>query len=81
MAQTYFDGSDASQIYKPSHKTHETRQQGKTLTSDVSTPYAYWQDLDFSSQCDMECVVDTTNLKKKIKNESINFYFYFLIGK
>ena len=47
MAQTYFDGSDASQIYKPSHKTHETRQQGKTLTSDVSTPYAYWQDLDF----------------------------------
>ena len=69
MAQTYSDGSDASQIYKLSHKTHETRQQGKTLTSDVSTPYANWQDLDFLQPCNLECAVDTTKLKKKIKNE------------
>ena len=31
VAQTYFTGNDASQIYKLRHKEHETRQQGKSL--------------------------------------------------
>uniref|UniRef100_A0A2N9FH39 Integrase catalytic domain-containing protein n=1 Tax=Fagus sylvatica TaxID=28930 RepID=A0A2N9FH39_FAGSY len=54
VAQTYFTGNDASQIYELRRKAHETRQQGKSLASYFSALQTIWQELDFLNPYDME---------------------------
>ena len=77
MAQTYFDDSDACQIYELRHRACETRQQGKPLTIFFSTLQAIQLELDFLPPCHMEYVKDTTKLKKKMENERV---YNFLAG-
>jgi hypothetical protein len=77
VAQTYFTGNDASQIYELRHKAHETRQQGKSLASYFSVLQTIWQELDFLNLYDMESAKDTATLKKRIENERV---YDFLAG-
>jgi hypothetical protein len=77
VAQTYFTGNDASQIYELRHKAHETCQQGKSLASYFSTLQTIWQELDFLNPYDMESAKDTAMLKKRIENEWV---YDFLAG-
>uniref|UniRef100_A0A2N9GKU7 Uncharacterized protein n=1 Tax=Fagus sylvatica TaxID=28930 RepID=A0A2N9GKU7_FAGSY len=71
VAQTYFTGNDASQIYELRRKAHETRQQGKSLASYFSVLQTIWQELDFLNPYDMESAKDTATLKKRIENERV----------
>ncbi|GMY19494.1 hypothetical protein FCV25MIE_14733, partial [Fagus crenata] len=77
VAQTYFTGNDASQIYELRRKAHETHQQGKSLASYFSALQTIWQELDFLNPYDMESTKDTTMLKKRIENERV---YDFLAG-
>jgi hypothetical protein len=77
VAQTYFTGNDASQIYELRRKAHETRQQGKSLASYFSALQTIWQELDFLNPYDMESAKDTATLKKRIENERV---YDFLVG-
>uniref|UniRef100_A0A2N9HEH7 Integrase catalytic domain-containing protein n=1 Tax=Fagus sylvatica TaxID=28930 RepID=A0A2N9HEH7_FAGSY len=71
VAQTYFTGNDASQIYELRRKAHETRQQGKSLASYFSALQTIWQELDFLNPYDMESAKDTATLKTRIENERV----------
>uniref|UniRef100_A0A2N9G457 Reverse transcriptase Ty1/copia-type domain-containing protein n=1 Tax=Fagus sylvatica TaxID=28930 RepID=A0A2N9G457_FAGSY len=77
VAQTYFTGNDASQIYELRRKAHETRQQGKSLASYFSALQTIWQELDFLNPYDMESAKDTATLKTRIENERV---YDFLAG-
>ncbi|GMY21564.1 hypothetical protein FCV25MIE_16805 [Fagus crenata] len=77
VAQTYFTGNDASQIYELRRKAHETRQQGKSLASYFFALQTIWQELDFLNPYDMESAKDTATLKTRIENEQV---YDFLAG-
>ena len=71
VAQTYFTGNDASQIYELRRKAYGSRQQGKSMARHFSALQTICQELVILNPYDMESAKDTATLKKRIENERV----------
>ncbi|TQD70018.1 hypothetical protein C1H46_044449 [Malus baccata] len=66
VAQTYYDGSDISQIYELKVKSFKLRQEGRPVGVYYADLKSVWQELDQRRLIKMECAVDKPEKIKMI---------------
>ncbi|CAL2265136.1 unnamed protein product [Prunus armeniaca] len=67
VAQTYYDGSDISQIYELKVKSFRLRQEGRPVGVYYTDLKSVWQELDQRRPIKMECAVDLKTLRDEIQ--------------
>ncbi|XP_068344208.1 uncharacterized protein [Pyrus communis] len=67
VAQTYYDGSDISQIYELKVKSFRLHQEGWSVGVYYADLKSVWQKLDQMRPVKMECVVDLKTLREEIQ--------------